>query len=250
MEIYAKIVKSNYPLFFENRKESTVEEILAQLKSREENADLLYNKYDFAKAFGNHGIILFDENNRKIAILDDTSEGLFGSQRQVDTIFDIGDKNPDIIDYDQIIDVETTITEIRNEEYEMINGERKERESWETPIYNYGINFYIDFTINHPYIKHARIQLNDNALMIRNFGERKYDSLSESFFKDLFGVPKIEDMTEYYEYNSISELISKMTDIFPEYAFGFKVDFRNEYEIKKYAAYLAQSKEIERLLKL
>lgn len=232
--------------FFEERKESTVEEILAQLESRKNNQELLDN-YNFNKVFGEYGVILIDEVNKKIAIIDETSDGLFKSQRVVKSINDIRDKNPDIIDFSQITDVKIDVKQMTNEEYQMIDGKQV---SYNPKRYKYGMDFFVKMEFNHPYIKKANIKLNNPSLMIRNEGRRKENTYAERFVADLFGVPRLEDLEVYYEANSIDELVTKMVGIFPEYSFGFKVDqFRNLPEIKKYAAYLAQAKEIERILK-
>lgn len=232
--------------FFDDRKESTTEEILAQLETRKNNQELL-DTYDFKKVFGERGVILIDETNKKIAIINETSDGLFSSQRNVRSINDIKDKNPDIIDFSQITNVELDIKQMTNEEYQMIDGKNV---SYDPKRYKYGMDFFIKLEFNHPYIKRANIQLNNPTLMIRNEGMRKQNTYAERFLADLFQVPRIEDLDAYYEFNSIDELVTKMVGIFPEYSFGFKVDqFRNLPEIKKYAAYLAQGKEIERILK-
>lgn len=82
MEIYAKSVRKNYLHFLNNAKESTIEEIKKQLEYRAENYKQLDN-LEINKIYGEFGVILIDEKNKKFVAARDTSESLFGSQKVV-----------------------------------------------------------------------------------------------------------------------------------------------------------------------
>lgn len=231
--------------FFKERKESTISEIQEQLKSREENQKELEN-YNFNKIFGDYGVILIDEDSKKIAIINETSDGLFKSQRKVKSLEDIKDKNPDIISFDQIKELKIDIKQMTNEEYRIVDGKSV---SYDPKRYKYGMDFYIDMEIEHTYIKQARIQLNNGSILIITEGRRREDNYKERFLHDFFGLTRKEDRKVDYEAESFEELISKVTYFLPEYAFGFKVDqFRNATQIKEYASYLAKAEEIKRII--
>ena len=244
-----KECKKKLSPFFEDGKESTIEDIKAQLKAREEN----YNKLDdlaINKIYGEFGVILIDETNRKFVALKDTSDGLFKSAKKVTGIEDVKDKNPDIIDFDQIEDVEVKIIQTNREEYQTVDGQQV---SFDPKHYTYMIGFDIIIKIkNHPYIKQMRISLKNGTVQIYNEGLRRQDDYITGFVKDKLGLQRVENKEAHYDINfdnlKMHDLVDKAMQIMPDYSFGFKCSLRNYDQIKEYAYYLALCDDIKTTL--
>ena len=83
-----KDCKKKLSPFFDDGKESTIEDIKKQLQYREEN----YKKLDdleINKIYGEFGVILIDEKNKKFVAVADTSDGLFKDPKPVKGIDDV-----------------------------------------------------------------------------------------------------------------------------------------------------------------
>ena len=80
-----KECKKKLSPFFDDGKESTVEDIKKQIQAREENYKRLDN-LEINKIYGEFGAILIDETNKKFVALKDTSESLFGSPKVINGI--------------------------------------------------------------------------------------------------------------------------------------------------------------------
>ena len=118
-----KDCKKKLSSFFEDSKESTVEEIKKQLQIRQENFKNLDN-LEINKIYGEFGVILIDEKYKKFVAVKDTSDGLFKDPKPVKSIDDVKDKNPDIIDFKDIKDVEVKIIQTNREEKQTVNGQQ------------------------------------------------------------------------------------------------------------------------------
>ena len=89
-----KDCKKKLSPFFEDGKESTIEDIKSQLKYREENFKKL-DELEINKIYGEFGVILIDEKNKKFVALTDTSDGLFKDPKPVNSIEDVKEKIQD-----------------------------------------------------------------------------------------------------------------------------------------------------------
>ena len=244
-----KECKKKLSPFFDNAKESTVEEIKEQIKAREEN----YKKLDdlkINKIYGEFGVILIDETNRKFVALKDTSDGLFKNQKQVKGLEDIKDKNPDIIDFDQIEDVDVKIIQTNREEKQTVDGQQV---SYDPKHYTYMISFDIIIKVkNHPYIKTMRLSIKDGSVQIYNVGLRRQDDYITGFVKDKLGLKRVENKEAHYDIHfdnlKMHDLVDKAMQIMPDYSFGFKCSLRNYDDIKEYAYYLALCDDIKTTL--
>lgn len=239
-----KECKKKLSPFFEDSKESTVEDIKNQISAREENYKQLDN-LEINKIYGEFGVILIDETNKKFVALKDTSDSLFGNQRKVNSIEDVKDKNPDIIDFKDIEDVEIKIVQTNREEKQTINGEQV---SYDPKHYTYMINFDVIIKVNHPYIKVIRLSLKEGTIQIYNEGLRLQDDYITGALKEKLGLQRVENKAVHYDNLTIHNLVEKAMQVMPDYSYGFKCTLRNYDDIKEYTYYLALCDEIKTTL--
>lgn len=239
-----KECKKKLSPFFDDGKESTIDDIKKQIESREENYKQLDN-LEINKIYGEFGVILIDETNKKFVAVKDTSDSLFGSQKTITSIEDIKDKNPDIIDFKDIEDVDVKVIQTTREERQTINGEQV---SYDPKHYTYMIGFDIIIKVNHPYIKVMRLSIKEGTVQIYNEGLRKQDDYIAGFVKDKLGLQRVENKSVHYDNLTIHNLVDKAMQIMPDYSYGFKCSLRNYDAIKEYAYYLALCDEIKTTL--
>lgn len=239
-----KECKKKLSPFFDGAKESTVDDIKKQIKSREENFKQL-DKLEINKIYGEFGVILIDEKNKKFVAVKDTSDGLFKDAKVVKSIDDVKDKNPDIIDFKDIEDVDVKVIQTSREEYQTVNGQQV---SYNPKHYTYMIGFDIIIKVNHPYIRLMRISLKNGTVQIYNEGRRKEEEYITGFVKDKLGLERVENKAVHYDNLTIHNLIDKAMQIMPDYSYGFKCTMKNYENIKEYAYYLALCDEIKTTL--
>ena len=151
-------------VWFEDFKNTDKTILESQLLTKE--ADIVLAKdLNFTKVFGEYGVILIDEENKKFIAFPSTSSGLFGNQRQVKSLDDVIDLRPDVIDFSAVEDFEIDITETSREEKRMVDGRQ---ESYDPQHILYMETFTLRMKINHPYVKSVYVQLNDGAVQIHN----------------------------------------------------------------------------------
>lgn len=236
-----KECKKKLSPFFLDGKDSTVEEIKNQIAAREENYKQLDN-LEINKIYGEFGVILIDEKNKKFVAVADTSDSLFGSQKEVKGIEDIKDKNPDIIDFKDIEDVEIKVMVTSREEKQTIDGQQV---SYDPPHFTYMIGYDIIIKLKHPYLRLMRISIKNGTVQIYNEGRRLQDDYVEGFVKDKLGLQRVEDKAVHYDNLTIHNLVDKAMQVMPDYSYGFKCTLKNYDDIKEYAYYLALCDEIK-----
>lgn len=132
--------------FFSDRRNSTVEEIKAQLQYREENKDAVA-RFHTTRSFGESTKILIDEDAKKFVVT---------------RARDLVEANPDVLDYSMVTGVDIDIDEDSREE------KRRDNEghsvSYNPPRYNYCYDFNIVIRVNHPYFDTIKVQLNSNSV--------------------------------------------------------------------------------------
>ena len=106
-------------VWFEDFKNTDKTILEAQLLTKEAGI-VLAKDLNFTKVFGEYGVILIDEENKKFIAFPSTSSGLFGNQRQVKSLDDVIDLRPDVIDFSAVEDFEIDITETSREEKRMV----------------------------------------------------------------------------------------------------------------------------------
>lgn len=239
-----KDCKKKLSPFFDDAKSSTIEDIKNQLASREEN----YKKLDdleINKIYGEFGVILIDEKNKKFVAVKDTSDGLFKDPKPVNGIEDVKEKNPDIIDFKDIEDVDIKVITTSREEFQTVNGQQV---SYDPKHYTYMIGFNIIIKVKHPYIKEMRIDIKNGTVQIYNEGRRLEDDIIHGFIKNKLGIPKVEEKSKHYTNVTIHNIVDKAMQIMPDYSFGFKCTMKNYDHIKEYAYFLALCDEIKTTL--
>lgn len=239
-----KECKKKLSPFFDDAKSSTIDDIKKQLEYREENYKQLDN-LEINKIYGEFGVILIDEKNKKFVAVKDTSDGLFKDQKVVKSIEDVKDKNPDIIDFDDIQDVEVKVMQTSREEKQTVNGQQV---SYDPKHYTYMIGFDIIIKLNHPYIKLMRLSIKNGTVQIYNEGRRLEETYVDGFIKDKLGIERVEKKEAHYDNVSIHNLIDKAMQIMPDYSYGFKCTMKNYDDIKEYAYYVALCDEIKTTL--
>ncbi len=187
--------------WFDDYKNSLAGALDAQRLGRENDAGLV-KIYNFSKVFGEFGVILIDEKEKKFVAFPDTSNGLFGSQRKVKSIDDVIDLGPDIIRFDQVEDFEIDITEMTREEKRTENGQQV---SYDPPHILYMETFTLRMKINHPYVKSIYIQLNDGAVQIHNIGRRLWTDPGRKLAAHLLDLPGLvrEDQEAIFDNESL-----------------------------------------------
>jgi len=154
-EICKDCVKLLSP-WFEDRKESTVEQIKAQLAYREQNAKDLEG-FTVSRIIGDCYKMYIEEINgvpSRFFIYD----GL-----------DYKKHNPDIISFRDVISCVTDI-EARDEEI-MREDKDGNSVSYNPPRYEHNYNFYIDMDIrNNPYFGHIRFDINSETVTMQSIG--------------------------------------------------------------------------------
>ncbi len=235
-----KECKKKLSPFFDDGKESTIEDIKNQIAAREENYKQL-DSLEINKIYGEFGVILIDETNKKFVAVTDTSESLFGNQKDVKSIEDIKDKNPDIIDFSQIEDVEVKVIETSREEKQTVDGQQV---SYNPKHYTYMYGFDIIIKLNHPYIRLMRISIKSGTVQIYNEGQRLRDDYVTGFVKEKLGLKRVENKEVHYDNLTIHNLVENAMQVMPDYSYGFKCTLKNYDRIKEYAYYLALCDEI------
>lgn len=220
----------------------------AQRLGRENDAEIVKAKiYNFSKIFGEFGVILIDENEKRFVAFPDTSNGLFGNQRKVKSIDDVMDLGPDIIRFDQVEDFEIDIKEMTREEKRTENGQQV---SYDPPHILYMETFTLRMKIDHPYVKSVSIQLNDGAVQIKNIGRRLWTDPGRKLAAHLLNLPGLvkENNEAVYDNESLLHAFLQSPYEMPDYSYGFKCTMQNWEEIRKYHYYLAMAREIQEII--
>ena len=141
--------------WFDERRHSTVEQIKAQLAYREENRP---------KAMAFNTTRSYGRCPSKLLI--DEGAGTF----MITSVSDFAKANPDVLDLTQITSC-ILDTQEHKSELKQKNAEGK-MVSYNPPRYEYSYDFYVKFTVNHPYIDDMRIRLNPSAVKTGQFSQK------------------------------------------------------------------------------
>ena len=139
-----------------DRRESTVEEIRRHLLYRAQNQRVLAAIHPTA-AIGATTKVYMDENARKFFVTNLTNWR---------------DGNPDVIDFSQVIDVQTEVTEHRTEEY---HRDREGRQvSFNPPRYRFSYQFDTTILVDSPYFNRIKFELTGTRPERLNSEEYRY----------------------------------------------------------------------------
>jgi hypothetical protein len=134
--------------WFNERRQSTVEDIRAQLQYREENKAEVAN-FHTTRSLGGSTKVLLDEDARKF---------------MVTSARNIMEANPDVLDYSQVtgcnLDVQEHRTELKH------NDKDGRPVSFIPPRYEYSYDFHVNIRVNHPYFDTMSLRLNPSAVKV------------------------------------------------------------------------------------
>lgn len=132
--------------WFNERRQSTVEEIREQLSYREANQEKV-SAFRVTRTLGEHTKVLLDED-----------AGLF----MVTAAKNLAEANPDVLSFSDVTGCQLDIDESKTEiEY---RDEEGERQSFNPKRYAYSYDFYIVINVNHPYFNEIRFKLNSSSV--------------------------------------------------------------------------------------
>ena len=138
--------------WFSERRNSTVQEIKAQLDWREKNRERTA-RFCTTRAFGERTRLLLDETHRWFTVTRAKNPA---------------DDNSDVLDFSAITGCRTDIDESRTElKLETRDSDGKiVRRSYNPPRYEYDYDFYIIVSVNVPYFSEMKFKLNDDTVHI------------------------------------------------------------------------------------
>lgn len=136
--------------WFSDRRNSTVEEINAQLEYREENKAAVA-AFHTTRVLGENTRLLLDEDACKFIV---TSE-----RNPVKG-------NPDVLDFSQVTGCQLDIEENCSEAFK--EDEEGNDVSYTPPRYTYSYDFHIIIHVNHPYFDEMSFQLNSSSVETTN----------------------------------------------------------------------------------
>ena len=228
--------------WFTDIKSASVESILAQLADREENKKRLA-AFRTTKCFGEFGAIVIDEDAQVFAAIEDSAASLFGERKEITDIAEILDRNPDVIRFDQVTDVDIDIVQTQREEKQTVNGQQV---SYNPKHILYMYIFYAVIRLRHPYIPAIRVQLNNDAVQIPNEGERLKNKIGLRLAEYLLDLPirDVRKTEKIYNNNSLKDVLLRNPYSMPDYSYGFKCSLRNREGIQRYGYYLLMTQEI------
>lgn len=138
--------------WFSDRRRSTVEDIKAQLRYREENKAKVA-AFRVSRTLGEGNLLCLDDQ-----------AGRFLVRRNSESL----DNNPDVIELSQVtgcqVDVEKDTTEEKTH-----NAEGKSV-SYNPPRYTYHYRFFLRIMLNHPWFDEIRFRINKSTLDIKSTG--------------------------------------------------------------------------------
>lgn len=217
-------------VWFDNYKGCDRSLLESQIEIRKTDLEMA-ERMNFNKIFGDHGVILIDEEEKKFIAFPETNTKFFGSQRTVKSFDDVKDLGPDLISFSMVKDLKIDISETWNEEKHSVNGEQA---SYSPPRYIYFENFTVKMKIDHPFIKSIAVRLNNSAVSIHNVGRRLDPDAERAPVTGVGGA-------------ILGAVFGGAYDT-AEIAHGFRCTPDNLHEIEKYEKYLRDAREIERII--
>lgn len=196
--------------WFEDRKESTVEQIKMQLAYREQNAQNL-TQFRVDRIIGESDKMYVEEVNG------------------VPTRFFVTDANnymeanPDIVSFADVVSCVTDI-DVRDEEEKRRNNDGQ-MVSYNPPRYKHHYNFYMVLEIrNNPYFRQMRFRVNSGTVTlesvggyggrVKQFGNMQYGGMGRSAFGGGFGaVNSIGDARDHRRYGEYEQMCQRIEQI-------------------------------------
>ena len=183
--------------WFSDRRNSTVEEIRAQLTYREENQEKVA-AFHTTRTLGTNTKVLLDEDAGKF---------------MVTRARDLQEANPDVLDFADVTGCNLDIDESRSE----LKREDKDGKevSYNPPRYEYSYDFYITIFVNNPYFDEMRFSLNSSSVYYEPQKLPQRAPMSHAPMDRPSGRPKMinasrvdpEDCAEYRKYRQMGDEI-------------------------------------------
>ena len=177
--------------WFSERRNSTKEEITAQLSYREENKKAVA-AFHTTRSLGKYTKLLLDENQKKFVV---TSAGNLESA------------NPDVLHCSQITGCDLDIDESRHE-LKQTDKDGKSV-SYNPPRYEYSYNFHVSIHVDHPFFDEIRYSLSNGYVKT---GEQSMLGTPGGWRVNRPGIQLKQN--SYYEYlnlgNEIKDLVLQL----------------------------------------
>ena len=139
--------------WFDDRRNSTVEQIKAQLDYREANKAKVA-AFNVTRSFGERSKVLLDEDAGLFTVTSETSP-----QRMLEV-------NPDVLAFSDVTGCELDIDENREELKR--EGKDGQEVSYVPPRYCYDYDFYVKIFVRNPYFDDMKVKLNSNTVSIEH----------------------------------------------------------------------------------
>ena len=183
--------------FMTDRRQSTVEEIRQHLAYRVANQRMLGALHPTNVLGGNTKVYI------------DEAAGRFFVTRSRNW----RDENPDVIDFSQVIDVRTEVTEHRTEEYH--NDREGRRVPFNPPRYRFSYEFETTILVDSPWFNEIQFELTDERPENRlSEGYRYYEQLADALRAALMppeGVARPANVTDALS-ATIAKAVASMTN--------------------------------------
>ncbi|MBQ9001354.1 MAG: DUF4428 domain-containing protein [Eggerthellaceae bacterium] len=236
--------------WFDDFKGATTASIQEQIEYRERNKNEL-RSFELGRSYGDFGAVLISADGKRFCALGKSSEGFFSSPRQIASIDEVIDMNPDIIPVSDVESVDVDIRETRDEHKRTENGRQV---SYSPRRYTYKYTFVVDIRTKHPYAKNIRVQLNNGTVNINHEGERMpwvFDS-TRNLADMLSEVPGFEKQKEVLAGDSLGAKVvrglTSMATADSYTMYGFNVTPSNRASVEKYGRYVDMANEIRAAL--
>ncbi len=176
--------------FFDDRRNSTVDEIKEQLAYREENK-LKVEQFNPTKTIGGRNLICIDEDNKN---------WLYTSSRKWK------DANPDIISFSQVTGCHLDIDENKREIYR--EDSQGNRQSYNPRKYEYSYDFNMTIYVNSPWFDQIRFKLNDDDIDSKYSTQFKEAQENADIIKDTLTGIREEARQEVIDANAPKQAVS------------------------------------------
>lgn len=241
-----KACRSSLSVWFDDYKKSTAEDLRAQLAQKEADMEKA-RTLNYVRVFGDLDVILIDEEARVFSVVKVPDENAFGKRRKISSFEDVMDLRPDLISFDQVVDLDIDIHESTHETQRTVNGEQV---SYDPPHFVYMESFALRIKVDHPYISTVSVRLNHDSIHIRHVGRRKKSGLGTKLAAYLMDLPDLpeEKRAAVYDNDSLIDWFYHSDSERPKASYGFNVTIENWEAIKKYQYYLVMAREIQRMI--
>jgi len=126
-----------------------VAEIGQQLQAREANRQAVATFQNTRTLGADYYMVYLDEGNGRFMVSEKSN---------------LQEANPDVLDLSAVTSAKLEISDSRHEE--TMRGADGKQVSYTPPRYRYTYDFYVNVTLNHPYVDDMRFRLNRNTLEV------------------------------------------------------------------------------------